>query len=188
MKIFLVRHGQDEDNALGVLNGSRDTVLTKLGIEQVNSAALKLKDRGINYILASPLKRAYQTAQIISRVIGVEKITVDPLLAERDFGILTGKPIADIPRYAGRVINVGKINYFLEADGAETFPALYSRARKILSNLKRIKPNQNILLVTHGDLGMMIRGAFYDLGWKESLQAPYIHNAEIIELLSNKHV
>ncbi|MEK9201702.1 MAG: phosphoglycerate mutase family protein [Patescibacteria group bacterium] len=41
-KIFLVRHGQDLDNATGILNGKRDTELTELGREQVRKVAEKL--------------------------------------------------------------------------------------------------------------------------------------------------
>ena len=32
MKIYIVRHGQDQDNANGLLNGHRDTTLTEIGL------------------------------------------------------------------------------------------------------------------------------------------------------------
>ena len=185
MKLLLIRHGQDEDNAKGILNGRRNTALTKFGIRQASAAAQELKKYDIDIIYASPLARAYQTAQIISNIIAVDTVIVDQHLIERDFGILAGKPVADIPRYADKIIVADKINYFLKVDGAETFPELYDRAWRILVDIQSRHSDNTILMVTHGDIGKMIRGVFYGLDWKESLQAPYFDNAEIIEL-SNK--
>jgi len=34
LHIYLTRHGQDQDNAHGILNGHRNTPLTELGIQQ----------------------------------------------------------------------------------------------------------------------------------------------------------
>jgi probable phosphoglycerate mutase len=36
MKIYLTRHGQNEDNLNGILNGHRDLPLTDLGRDQKN--------------------------------------------------------------------------------------------------------------------------------------------------------
>ena len=77
MKLLLIRHGQDEDNAKGILNGRRNTALTKFGIRQASAAAQELKKYDIDIIYASPLARAYQTAQIISNIIAVDTVIVD---------------------------------------------------------------------------------------------------------------
>lgn len=183
-KIFLVRHGQDEDNTKGILNGKRDTALTQFGRQQAHTVAQKLKGYGIDIIYTSPLARTYQTAQIISNVIAVDEVIADQHLIERDFGILTGKPVADILRYTDKIIVADKINYFLEVDGAETFPALYDRAQKILIEIQKRHPSNVILIVTHGDIGKMIRGAYCGLNWEESLQTSYFDNTEILELLN----
>ena len=70
----------------------------------------------------------------------------------------------------------------IEVDGAESFPALYSRAQKFLEALQTRHPNDIILIVTHGDIGKMIRAAYYELSWKEGLQTPYFDNTDILEL------
>ena len=46
-----MRHGQDEDNAVGILNGHRDAPLTKFGRQQVKITAQKLKDNNIDIML-----------------------------------------------------------------------------------------------------------------------------------------
>ena len=61
--LFIVRHGQDEDNANLTLNGRRDKPLTELGRQQAKTVATKLKNHQIDVIYSSPLKRAFETAQ-----------------------------------------------------------------------------------------------------------------------------
>lgn len=182
MKLFLIRHGQDEDNAKGILNGKRDTALTQFGRQQAYTVAQKLKDYGIDIIYTSPLARAYQTAQIIAKVIAVDEIIADQHLIERDFGILTGKPVTDISRYTDKIIISDGVNYFLDAEGAESFPTLYDRAKKILSEIQQRHRDNVILVVTHGDIGKMIRGVYYGWSWEKSLQTPYFNNTEILAL------
>ena len=46
LKIYLTRHGQDVDNANGILNGHRDQPLTELGVGQATAAGKKSKILG----------------------------------------------------------------------------------------------------------------------------------------------
>ena len=144
--------------------------------------AQKLKDCGINVIYTSPLARSYQTAKIIADVIAVDEVIADQHLIERDFGILTGKPVADIPHYADKIIISDKVNYFLDVDGAEGFPVLYNRAQKILSEIQQRHRDDVVLIVTHGDIGKMVRGVYCGWSWERSLQTPYFDNTEILTL------
>lgn len=43
LNIYIVRHGQDEDNQNGILNGHRDMPLTELGKTQAQQLAQKIK-------------------------------------------------------------------------------------------------------------------------------------------------
>ena len=103
-------------------------------------------------------------------------------MIERDFGILTGKLVVDIPRYTDKIIISDNVNYFLEVEGAESFPVLYDRAQKILSEIQKRHPDNVVLIVSHGDIGKMIRGAYYGWSWEKSLQTSYFSNTEILEL------
>ncbi len=181
-KIFLVRHGQCTDNAAGILNGRRDTELTELGREQAKLAAEKLRDKGVHIIYASPLKRTFETAKIIGDALGINEITPHDLLVEREFGFMTGKPVADIPKLVEKVLITEKVNYFLEAKGAEDFSALMERSRKLLAEINQLHLDKNILLVTHGDTGKMIRAAYYGWSWEDGLKMSYFDNTEILEL------
>lgn len=187
-KIFLVRHGQDEDNANGILNGRRDTPLTELGRSQARTVAEKLKDNGIRIIYASPLKRAYETARIIAKEIGVDEVIADEHLMEREFGVLTGKPVADIPKYSSKTLQTDRVLYFIDAEGAENFPTLYQRGRKIIEEVTERHPDKNVLIVAHGDIGKMIRAAYHGWSWEEGLETPYFDNTGVLELEVGKDI
>lgn len=188
-KIFLVRHGQDTDNAAGILNGRRDTELTGLGRQQAKQVAEKLRDNGIQIIYASPLRRAYETARIIAEKLGIDEVIVDEHLIEREFGILTGKLLVDIPKYTDKILPADRVNYFLEVEGAEDFPTLLKRGKKILQEIKQRHPdNKNILIVTHGDIGKMIRAAYHGWSWDEGLKTPHFANTGVLELSERQDV
>lgn len=134
-KIYIVRHGQDQDNANDLLNGHRDTSLTKIGLEQANQIAQKIKDSNLSFdkVYSSPLQRAYKTAEIIADAINSPKPEKIDLLIERDFGIMSGHKVSDIDILCyPHTLKTNTITYFLEAEGAETFPQVQGRARKFL--------------------------------------------------------
>lgn len=187
-KIFLVRHGQDEDNFSKILNGRRDTCLTELGKTQAKEVSFKLKDNNIQLICSSPLKRTLETAQIIAKELKIDNVSVDDLLIERDFGVLTGKPVSFIPEYTNKIIHSDGINYFLEAEGAENFPALYKRAERFLEKVLEQYSNGNILVVTHGDIGKMIRAAYHSWDWEKGLKTPHFGNTNVLELEKTKDI
>ncbi|WP_013335061.1 histidine phosphatase family protein [Gloeothece verrucosa] len=180
--IVIVRHGQDEDNAKGILNGHRDLGLTEAGKAQIKSTATQLLSVHPEVIITSPLKRAYFSAKIISEYLSCKHLKVCPELIERDFGCLTGKKIADIPYYCKQILQFDGVNYFLDAEGSESFPLLLTRAKRVLENLKTTYLSRNIIVVTHGDLAKMICAAHYNWSWKQGLQTHNIRNGGFIYL------
>lgn len=182
-KIFLVRHGQSVANERKIFGGRMDCELTELGRAQAREIVPNILTLGINVIYSSPLKRAYETACIIAKELKIGEIITDDRLMERDFGVLTGKLIADVEKYADKIIRLNdKEGYFLEAKEAESFPALLLRGREVLETIKEKHSDENLLIVTHGDIGKMIYAAYYNLGWEEALRTPHYKNTEIVEL------
>jgi probable phosphoglycerate mutase len=185
MKIYLARHGQDQDNINGILNGHRDTPLTDVGLSQAQVLAdtIKTLDLKIDRIFASPLQRAYKTAEIVADNLGLDKPEKVDLLIERDFGVMSGKKIKDITELcAPDIIQSNPITYFLSPEGAETFPMLLERGAKIMEWLENDTSCENILLVSHGDIGKMLYAYFYNLDWKEVLVDFHFGNSEVLLL------
>lgn len=85
-KIFLIRHAESLANTQGIYQGqSYDTDLSQLGRLQAWQAAAKLTGRKVSVLLTSPLKRAYQTAEVIAAALNLSVIT-DDRLKETDHG------------------------------------------------------------------------------------------------------
>lgn len=184
-KIYLARHGQNEDNVESILNGRRDRPLTPLGIEQALELAKHIQDEGITFstILSSPLSRARQTADVIAKEVGNTSIEVEPLLIERDFGVMTGKKSSDIEALcAPDILKTDTVTYFLCPEGAETFPDLMLRAKKIIEKVREKYPQESVLLVAHGDIGKMLYATYYNLPWEDVLRNFHFGNSELLLL------
>ncbi len=185
LNIYLARHGQNLDNANGILNGHRDEPLTEIGVAQAHEVAEKIKAVGLVFdsIYTSPLVRASRTAEIIAATTGSPQPIELPLLIERDFGVMTGVEQSRIVELCSPNIFVtDTINYFLNPEGAETFPDLMERAQRLIDYITARHHDGNILLVTHGDFGKMLYAQYYHLDWREVLSLFHFGNSELLLL------
>jgi len=185
LNIYLARHGQNEDNANGILNGHRDLPLTNIGIAQAQEVATKIKSVGLVFdaVLSSPLNRALNTAEIIASVNDFPTPEIMPELIERDFGSMTGLAQSKIEELcAPDIIKTETVTYFLSPEGAETFPDLLKRARLLLNTIAEQYKDGSVLLVTHGDFGKMIYAEYYHLDWKDVLTLFHFGNSELLLL------
>ena len=89
MKIYTVRHGQTEWNKKGLYQGKTDVPLNEDGKKQAMLVKEKLKDKKIDLIISSPLKRAKETAALF---LGERKVPVieDARIQEISFGVYEG--------------------------------------------------------------------------------------------------
>ncbi len=98
--IYFIRHGESEANLKHVFAGQKDnSPLTEKGIEQAKAEGIKIKEMGLNIrkIISSPLVRAFDTAKIVSEIIGYDnEVEVDARITEYDMGSLTGTPMFEI--------------------------------------------------------------------------------------------
>ena len=185
LKIYVARHGQNEDNANGILNGHRDMPLTPIGVRQGYELADGIKKAGITFdvVYTSPLVRAKRTAEIVCETLGLDGPQVLPELIERDFGVMTGQPAARIEELcAPDIVKAEKVTYFLCPEGAETFPMLIDRARRVLADIRDAHADESVLLSTHGDFGKMLYAAFYRVAWQGMLTMFHFGNCELLLL------
>ncbi|HYH75686.1 MAG TPA: histidine phosphatase family protein [Candidatus Saccharimonadales bacterium] len=185
LKIYIARHGQDKDNAAGILNGRRDQPLTDIGLKQAQDLTRTIWSNNLHFdaVYCSPLQRAYRTAEIITDTLELPKPVVREGLIERDFGVMTGVAQSKIEALcAPDIIKSETITYFLNPEGAETFPELLGRARRILAEVQSDHTDGSVLLVTHGDFGKMLFAAYYELEWQPVLSMFHFGNSELLEL------
>ena len=89
MRILLCRHGETPWNAEGRYQGQTDTPLSPQGESQARALGERLKDQPITRAVASPLSRAYRTAEL---ALGERSamLTTDPGLLEIAHGAWEG--------------------------------------------------------------------------------------------------
>ena len=95
MEILLIRHGESEGDILQVHEGRADLLLTDRGRLQAREMAKVVKEKYMPEVIwASTLKRARETAEILSQETGLEVIEDDDL-REYNNGVLAGLPYAE---------------------------------------------------------------------------------------------
>lgn len=138
--LFLIRHGETEENRLRILQGHLPGTLTPEGIRQARERAEDLAnaEAPFDLLLCSDLLRARRTADIIGARLHLA-VRPTPLLRERDWGSITGRRIEEVIRTAN------------EAPGVESVEAMFSRAHILLDVIRNDYPDaQRVLLVSHG--------------------------------------
>ena len=134
--LYLVRHGETEENAAHILQGHMPGKLSDRGIEQLRILRRELSLISFDAVLSSDLQRCVDSTCILTegRTLSISYLS---LLRERDWGSLTGKFIADIQG-----------NPF--PDDVESVGNMLHRAADFLKLVEREYPNQTILTISHG--------------------------------------
>ena len=159
---YLVRHGEIESNIKKVYAGWSDEPLTERGVRQAEKAGELLKDKGIDALYCSPLRRAVQTAEIIGGIIGKTPI-LEKNFKEMRLGLWEGLSEDEIEsRYPEEwgIWNTRPAE--LRLDGRETLEALQERVLKGVFSRRwtqmnadkkcltqRRKDAKNLVIVTH---------------------------------------
>lgn len=156
MKVYVARHGQTEWNAQNKICGRTDVELTDEGRRQAEELADSLTGKGVDVILASPMKRAMETARAVSRRCGVP-VEVDERLIEQDYGIYEGAHRLDEGFWAV------KRTFAVRYPGGESMMDVAGRTYPLLKELKDRYPGKTVLLVCHGGVCRVIRSYFADM-------------------------
>ncbi len=157
-KVSVVRHGQSEGNLIpmyqSVIPG---TPLTELGKKQARAAGefLNKSPQVPTVIYSSPVGRALQTAEIISKATGAPVI-VDDRLRETDMGPHEGKtiPLADLDvskqlRQDKRAQKTPQSVYHLP--GMETWEDEKARMFSFFEETLPKHRSDHIVIISHGD-------------------------------------
>ena len=161
MPLYLVRHGQTDWNLAQRFQSRSDIPLNETGREQARRVRARLNATGIQFALvkASPLVRAFETAEII--VTGT-KLTpeIDTTLLEIRLGDFEGEHEATLKEQMGDAFDRWRALHFTTAaPGGETIYAAIERIRPTLSAIESITPSENVLLVGHQGINMALMAA-----------------------------
>jgi len=177
MKILITRHGQTDWNVLRKVQGVTDIELNSVGIEQAKKVGEMLKDKKIDIVFSSPLKRAYRTAELIveNRNIPIIK---DNRIIERSFGILEGSTKNEI---RGWKESAWRFDKNVNVQGVEEFSDVWLRIKEFLDSLKKDYEDKTVLVVSHGAVSILLKYYFEPDSDKENLYNLSLNNCEVVE-------
>jgi broad specificity phosphatase PhoE len=185
MHILLLRHGETDANAAGILQGHLQTHLNATGRAQTAKLADRLGgfEPRLARLLSSDLPRAVESAEPIATRVGLP-IEVDAAWRERSYGALEGVDPARREALQGSMTD--------EAIGAEPIPRFERRVEAALRAIAATFPSpaarasdRSVAVMTHGGvirraLRILLEGKLPSRGELPAL-APVL-NASIFHL------
>ena len=137
--LIVVRHGQTQHNADGLLLGRLDPPLTDRGRAQASAVAAAVGP--VDRVVSSPLLRARSTAEAFGA-----PVEVDDRWIEIDYGVHDGRPLADIPSslWARWRSDPG-----FTPEGGESLAAVGERVASACESLAAAAASGDVVVVTH---------------------------------------
>jgi probable phosphoglycerate mutase len=145
---LLLRHGQTSMSVQKRYAGRSDVPLTDLGVQQAAAAAKRLASAGLDAIVASPLRRAVQTAEEVAVATGAPVIT-DAGFRETDFGAWEGLTFSEVRERWPAELTSWLADPAVAPPGGESFAEVSERVTDALHRVLSAWEPQTVLLVSH---------------------------------------
>lgn len=171
--LVLVRHGQTDANARGLLLGRSDPPLSELGRRQAAALATRIPDGA--RVVASPLRRTLETAAAFDRPVDVDERWI-----ELDYGAFDGRPVADVP---ADVWTAWRADPHFVPPGGESLAMLGTRVRAACDDLLAEAHDGDVVVVSHvspikAAIGWAL-GAGDEVSWRMFVQVASIARISI---------
>lgn len=146
-QLYLIRHGQTDWNLRAMLQGQTDIPLNEMGRRQAMEARERLAGVHFDAVYSSPLRRAMDTAQLVSGW-PMEKIRADQRLIEIAFGPYEGKATHTLgPAFAPFFAEPAT---YRPPEGGESLQSVLQRTADFLAFVAREHAGQTLLVAGHG--------------------------------------
>lgn len=129
MELLLIRHGEDSYSS-----NCDDRSLSEIGIRRAKALGKVIASKEVDIIFTSPLKRAIETAEIISNETDIEYIVKDELV-ERKYECED---------------NITMINSKVETND-ESYDAMMLRATRLLVSIKDYD-DKRVVIISHNEI------------------------------------
>lgn len=182
----MLRHGQTEYNATKRMQGQLDTVLSAAGIEQAHAVAPLVAKLGVEKVIASDLRRASDTAQIVARDLGLS-VELDARLRETHLGAWQGKTHGEIDAVdAGARAHWRNTPSWAPPEG-ESRLDVAKRSRAVVEELLESYcgwEDSAVLLVAHGGTIASLTASLLELETRQYPLLKGLGNAHYAQLLA----
>lgn len=137
--LHFVRHGETDWNRQGRFQGIQDVPLNAEGRRQARHLASSWGEKA-EVLVASPLSRARETAEILGEALGLPLGGTDGRLVERDYGLGSGLTLDERrERFPDGVV-----------PGVEDSESIRTRALHFLDEVSRTHEGRRVIVVSHG--------------------------------------
>jgi probable phosphoglycerate mutase len=169
--IYLLRHGETVWNVERRIQGSQDSALTPRGRDQARRMgdllARAIPDLPDYSLQVSPLGRARETALLVAGQISLRPV-VDERIAEVSLGCWDGLTRGEVEaRFPGALAGASRHDWYFRSPDGESFEAALARARAWLATSAG-----QVIAVSHGLIGRLIRGCYVGLPAEAMLRLP----------------
>ena len=177
MKLYIIRHGQCEWNALHKVCGSTDSPLTEKGRAQAAETAALVAhmtcDEPIDLIIASPLSRALETGKAIQAACGGNiPLIIDDRIREIDFGDNEGRSTGD-PDFQAE-----KRMFPRRHPNGESMLMFTHRIYSFLDDIRVRYADKTVLLACHNGICRAAYSYFHDMT-NEEFMSYVVKNASV---------
>lgn len=150
MQIVLVRHGATDWNLQGRCQGATDRELSDVGRRQAEQIAALLSNESIQAVYSSDLRRARQTAQLISQPHRLP-VMIEEKIRELDHGELEGLTFNEIKQgYAAFLARWRSEPAEIQVPGGEKLSDVAERAWQGVTRIAERHPAaESIVVVSH---------------------------------------
>jgi probable phosphoglycerate mutase len=144
----LLRHGQTEHTPERRYSGRNELPLSLTGRAEAEAAAARSAELGIEVIVASPLRRARETAEIVAATLGLP-VEFDEDLVELDFGDLEGLSFEEARTKHPLAARRFGADVTVAAPGGESVMDVSTRVARARRRLLARHEGRSVLVVSH---------------------------------------
>jgi len=168
MKLYFARHGQTNANVNGLPDVELGDSINAVGVKEAKELAETLKNIHFDAIIASPLKRAIETAEAINEYHRLPIRIIDNL-REREAATYVGAELW------GKMFDFDNDEVI---ENVEQLPAFFDRIYPVLDDLKQEYKDKTILVVSHGGVHHAVHAYANQLPRKGSVRIDRLHNCD----------
>jgi ribonuclease H / adenosylcobalamin/alpha-ribazole phosphatase len=144
----LLRHGQTEHTPERRFSGRNELPLSRTGRAEAEAAAARAADLGIEVVVASPLRRTRETAEILAGALGLP-VEFDRDLVELDFGDLEGLTFDEAVRKHPLAARRFMTDVIVSAPGGESVDDVATRVARSRRRILAEHAGKTVLVVSH---------------------------------------
>jgi len=188
--IYITRHGETEWNKQCRFQGSMNSELTEKGVLAAELLSERIENIDLDYIIASPLKRAYHTAEIVRGMKNVEIIKSEGF-KEINLGDFEGMKYDEI-RYscADTLKRIEEDPFANRYPNGENLIEFYKRVEKTFKDVVEKYKGKKTLIVAHGGTIKCIECYLRKVQINKDWMGTVVNNCSLtcVEIDENKNV